>query len=293
MTAPAPDITWAARCGAGIEATDDAAWPWWSLTKTVLAAAILRLHEAEGLDLDAPTRLHPATLRQLLAHTGGVPSYTRLPDYAAAVAERGAAWPLDEMLARIGREPSEFAPGTGWSYSNTGYAILRRMVEEATDAPIDHALRSLVLDPLDLPRVAIATTPGEGACAMLDAEGYDPAWVYHGLACGSAAGAVRLLDGLFGGDVLRPATRALLLDATALGGALPGRPWRSAAYGLGVMCGEMADVGRVAGHSGSGPFSVSAAYRVEAPDGPRTACAFARGDREARAEWAVQALLAR
>lgn len=77
-----------------------------------------------------------------------------------------------------------------------------------------------------------------------------------------------------------------------LGGPVPNRPWASAAYGLGVMCGGMVERGPVVGHSGGGPFSVSALYRVR--DETRevhTACAFAAGIDEGRAEWTVHALL--
>ncbi len=49
--------------------------PWWSLTKTALAAAALALVAGGALALDRPLPGKPFTLRQLLQHTAGVPDY--------------------------------------------------------------------------------------------------------------------------------------------------------------------------------------------------------------------------
>ncbi len=291
VPAPEPDVPWAVRRQGATVTNSDAVWPWWSFTKTALAAAVLSLHERGGIELDAPTRFYPATPRQLLAHRGGVPSYTGLAAYRAAVERRAPAWPFEEMLARALAAAPDFAPGEGWAYSNSGYAILRRVIEEASDSPIEAAVGDLVFRPLGLRNTAVVVSTADDHCPLLRAEGYDPAWVYHGLACGPAADAVGLLDGLFEKDRFRLVAQSLVADPTDLGGAVAERPWSSAAYGLGVMCGTMVGTGPVVGHSGGGPFSVSATYRTSGPVGPRSACAFAGGRDEAVAEWAVQRLL--
>lgn len=46
--------------------------PWWSLTKTVLAAGALALVATGRLALDAPLGSKPFPLRQLLQHTAGL-----------------------------------------------------------------------------------------------------------------------------------------------------------------------------------------------------------------------------
>ncbi|MEO7797584.1 MAG: serine hydrolase domain-containing protein, partial [Opitutaceae bacterium] len=62
-----------------------------SVTKQFTAAGILLLAERGKLSIDdglgkfipsAPETWKPVTLRQLLSHTGGIPSFTDLPDYA-------------------------------------------------------------------------------------------------------------------------------------------------------------------------------------------------------------------
>jgi CubicO group peptidase (beta-lactamase class C family) len=60
--------------------------PWWSFTKTLIAAAALRLAERGRLALDEPLTGLPYTPRQLLQHRAGVGDYGQLPDYQAAVA---------------------------------------------------------------------------------------------------------------------------------------------------------------------------------------------------------------
>ena len=50
--------------------------PWWSITKTCLAACALVLVAGGRLELDRPLPGHRFTLRQLLQHTSGLACYT-------------------------------------------------------------------------------------------------------------------------------------------------------------------------------------------------------------------------
>jgi CubicO group peptidase (beta-lactamase class C family) len=50
----------------------DAVFPWWSITKTVLAAAVLRLVDSGRLSLGNLYMDRPYTIRQLLQHTAGL-----------------------------------------------------------------------------------------------------------------------------------------------------------------------------------------------------------------------------
>ena len=75
--------------------------PWWSLTKTVLAASSLTLVAEGRLALDAPCRFGPFTLRQLLRHTAGVREYGSLADYHEAVARNDPPWSEQELLRRV------------------------------------------------------------------------------------------------------------------------------------------------------------------------------------------------
>lgn len=59
--------------------------PWWSFTKTVLAATALTLVRDGLIGLDDPILDQPFTLRQLLRHEAGLADYGELAEYHAAV----------------------------------------------------------------------------------------------------------------------------------------------------------------------------------------------------------------
>src|SRR5262252_3314632 len=116
--------------------------------------------------------------RRLLQHTSGLGSYTARPEYLAAVERNDVPWTDSELLERVRLDPFLFAPGQGWSYSNTGYFLVRRMIEQAADTDIDGALRTLVLMPLGIEHTRIARTPADlDASAFGNARGYHPGWV--------------------------------------------------------------------------------------------------------------------
>jgi hypothetical protein len=97
---------------------------------------------------------------------------------------------------------------------------------------------------------------------MGDAQSYDPRWVYHGLAVGTLRDAATLLHRLLTTELLPVALRAEMSEGIAVGDPGEGRPWRHAAYGLGVMTGITTGGTRVIGHTGGGPGSGIAVYHV-------------------------------
>jgi len=255
--------------------------PWWSFTKTVLAAAALALVHEGALALDTPLTGKPYTLRQLLRHSAGVPNYADQEMYAQAVARGDAPWPAEEMLTRAGADTLLFVPDAGWRYSNTGYFLVRRLIEDATGLSLQRALEQLVLAPLGIHDVTLARTPDDlAASAWGNAAGYHPDWVYHGLLLGAPAEAALLLDRLLTTNFLPPPLLAEMLRKTPLGESLPGRPARNFGYGAGLMIADGA-----VGHTGAGPVSVAAVYRYA--DAGCTVAAFAPVADQAVAEWAA------
>ncbi|KAB1076002.1 serine hydrolase [Methylobacterium planeticum] len=128
-----------------------------SITKQFTAAAILKLAEAGRLNLDDPIRrFYPqapaawerVTLRTLLTHSSGIPSYTNLPDYYARI-QRLEMTPR-EIVALTADKPLLFEPGKGFDYDNTGYILLGLVVEAASGQPYDRYLREAIFDPLGL-----------------------------------------------------------------------------------------------------------------------------------------------
>ncbi len=263
-----------------------ARFPWWSFTKTALAICALRLVEEGLVDLDALRPGKPFTLRQLLQHRAGVPEYGRLASYHEAVARQEPPWSRGHLLEAVDADRLDFAPGTGWEYSNVGYLFVREMIEEITGLDLAAALRQFVTGPLELTSVQLATKLSDFDDVYWPSRsGYDPAWVYHGCLTGTSLDAATMLHALFSGRILRPDSLQSMLETHPVGGAIPGRPWTLCGYGLGLMSGEMAEVGRAIGHSGAGPFCVNAVYHFPDASLPVTVATFTDGNEEGRAEF--------
>lgn len=128
-----------------------------SVTKEFTAAAVLRLVDEQKLSLDDPIEKYlqnipaswgKATIRELLQHTSGIPSYTRHDDF-------------DDKLIRIKHTPQQiidlmkdkpldFEPGTKFRYSNTGYFLLGRVIEAVSGLSYPDYLEQKLLKPLNL-----------------------------------------------------------------------------------------------------------------------------------------------
>ena len=241
----------------------DVTVPWWSYGKTVLASAALTLVAQGRLRLDDPVHNKPFTLRHLLQHRAGLRCYGTLRSYHADVAAGAEPWSTDEMLRRADADALAYEPGKGWAYSNVGYHVVRELIEHGTGSPLGPALNRLVFHPLGVSGVSVARTPGDlDATAWGNPRRYHPGWVYHGLLIGSPTAAALFLHRLLDGDLLPPELSATMKDAHAVDGVASGRPWRSTGYGLGLMIGGGELPGVYAGHTGGGPGSTAAVYRL-------------------------------
>jgi CubicO group peptidase (beta-lactamase class C family) len=253
--------------------------PWWSFTKTVIAAAALVLVRDGRLTLDAVLPGRPCTLRQLLQHRAGLTDYGRLAAYHDAVARRQDAWPASELLERADAKTLVYPPGEGWLYSNIGYLFVRRLIEETTGEELGSALARLVLRPLAIERARLARRREDLADVLMgQTRDYDPRWVYHGLLVGPLQEAALLLDRLMAGHLLPGDLLAAMLRPHPVGGPVAGRPWVSPGYGLGLMTGSVTNGSMIAGHTGGGPGTVVAIYHHLSDKPARTAAAFSPGD---------------
>ena len=231
--------------------------PWWSFTKTILAAAALSLVERGKFCLDAPIAAAPYTLRHLLQHTSGLPDYGPLAEYHRAVAAGESPWPVEVLLRRVNATQLVSTPGTRFLYSNVGYLLVRQMIERATDRPLDDALKTLVFDPLGIQAAFVARTPEDfDAAPWGNAQRYDPQWVYHGCVVGSPANAATCLHRLLHGDLLAPATLAAMSTPFPYDDDVP----PDLGYGLGLMIEPAEPGGGMAGHAGGGPLSTIAVF---------------------------------
>jgi CubicO group peptidase (beta-lactamase class C family) len=240
--------------------------------------------------LDTPILGQPYTLRQLLRHEAGLGDYGELAEYHAAVANDETAWPIAEMMQRLDGNRLRYSPGTGWRYSNVGYLLIGQLIERATDLTLEEAVSRRALIPLGLSSVRFAKTRADLQQTYLaSTSSYDPAWVYHGLLIGPISQAVLFLDRLLAGDLLPTNLLHEMQTARTLGGPIPERPWITPGYGLGVMQGSIEGDLTLCGHTGCGPGSVIAVYRI--CDGEASACC--AGFETGVSEGAIEALVVR
>ncbi|QRM27542.1 serine hydrolase [Microvirga sp. VF16] len=266
--------------------------PWWSFTKTVLAAAALVLVRDGLVTLDEPLRDKPYSLRHLLQHRSGLVNYGGLSAYHEAVERNDDPWPVRELLERLDADRLRYLVGKGWDYSNIGYLLVGQLIETLTGEDLDAALQRRVLKPLGIETARIARERADlDHVAMGNAHDYHPGWVYHGLLVGSVEDAALLLDRLMRGDLLSPELRRDMLMPFVLPGPVPRRPWAIPGYGLGVMTGETTGGLKVAGHTGGGPGSTVAVYRDLDPGLNRTAAFFRMSEDQTPTEEGAFALL--
>jgi D-alanyl-D-alanine carboxypeptidase len=247
-----------------------------SITKTFVAVVMLKLQRAGRLDLDDTLEswlpgLVPngsdITLRMLLNHTSGIFNYTDSPKFVEiAFTDPYRPWTPRELVDLALEQPSNFAPGTSWSYSNTGYILLGMVLQRATDQSVSQLLDRHVIRPLDLEDTYLANTPRWrgphahgyvppgvfGVQDYVDTSGWTTTW-------GGAAGALvstpadlrTFYQALLSGELL---PRAALREMKDVVTALPG-----AGYGLGLMVLET-PCGTVWGHTGGIPGYVTIAF---------------------------------
>ncbi len=109
-----------------------------SITKQFTAVAILQLMEQGKLGLqdeitkfipDYPTHGYKITIEHLLTHTSGIHSFTSMKDY-----EERMMLDLkpEEIIDHFKNQPMNFAPGTEWNYSNSGYFLLGYIIEKVS-----------------------------------------------------------------------------------------------------------------------------------------------------------------
>lgn len=116
--------------------------PWASLTKPLVALAVLVAVEEQTLDLDEPAGPPGATLRHLLAHASGL-----APDD-------------DRVLA---------APGSRRIYSNRGFELVGSLLAERSGMDMADYVRQAVLLPLGMEAATLApgASPASGAAGTL------------------------------------------------------------------------------------------------------------------------------
>ncbi len=239
-----------------------------SLSKPVTAVAVLKLVESGALGLDdkaftilsdlepppgatVDPRIYDITVRDLLRHSGGwdrdlsFDPMFKSRDIAAAT---GVATPPDAVtiIRYMMGQPLDFTPGTRYAYSNFGYCILGRIIEEVTGKTYEAHVVEDVLPLMGIGRMkqgrSLEADRAEGEAAYYDYPGAPLAlsafttdvvtvpWPYGGFAIepmdshggwiASVVDMMRFVTAVDGRsvrpDVLQPATISLMTERPGL-----------------------------------------------------------------------------
>lgn len=232
-----------------------------SNTKTFVAVVVLQLVGERRLALEDPVeRWLPGvvrgnghdgrniTVRQLLNHTSGVfdvdeDIIAMVPTAEAFQEHRFDTFTLPELVSMAMRHAPYFAPGTGWHYSNTNYALAGMIINRVTgrgwaDEVTDRVLRPLGLrhtfEPGQRPELPEPHATGYSydydPAHPLDVTSMNMSWAEaDGSLVTNAADLSRFWRAIGRGELLAPRQRSEMRTTVVADDEFPG-----ARYGLGI-----------------------------------------------------------
>jgi len=256
-------------------ATDSTRYYVGSITKSMTAAAVLRLVQHGHLDLDDDVTLYvpeldpsgpPITLRHLLNHTSGLAG----PQQVAPrfIERRHLDFSRDELLELLHGESRVSAPGEQFAYNNLGYVVLGIVVERVSAQSYEEHLREGVLGPDDttsillcdphrvIPHRARGYLVREGEVTHHEPVNASLVFSAGGL-CSNAADVARWFGSLGRGEILPGALLSEMSAAATLndGSRIP--------YGYGLFVGDLEGFTRIHHGGDVNGFSGHAAYYPE------------------------------
>ncbi len=257
-----------------LEASALSRFPIYSITKTFTSVCVLRLAAAGLVHVDDPVRrwfpdlpvTHAMAIRHLLQHTSGLPDYGPLRAYHEAVKTTPSRpWTDRQFLDATLPNGLLFEPGSGWSYSNVGYMLLRLLIERVAGCSFRHNVDEQIVSRLGLTNTFVAETiddwstcvPGYGGEMRADAKvvdvrsSYHPGWCAPGVCVSNAVDVTRFYDSLFAGALLDRDWLEQMLQLVRVPGTHP--PTITPSCGMGVLGDPDGPFGPSFGHGGGGP----------------------------------------
>ena len=245
----------------------------YSITKTFTSVIILKLVEEGFIDLDRPANNYSGklktvasiTIRQLLNHTSGLPNYTELEDYASDVeVYPDKPWPEQRIVELLQPESLDFVSGQGWHYSNTGYFLLKKIIENMTGLTYARAVKELISEPLGLENTFIPESYADprvtaGFSRQLHnnnqmeniRDKYHPDWCFTSLVASTTNDTAKFYHALFNDDFLsQKSVNQMTIPVPIEKG---GPRFADPSYGLGLMIDPEFKLGPLYAHAGDGP----------------------------------------
>jgi len=242
-----------------------------SNTKQFTSAAIMRLAEQGKLSIDddlsrylpqVPLHGNRVTIRQLLTHTSGFPSYTEVEAWRAHWAEDLTP---DSIIGFVAKDTFDFAPGARFKYDNSGYILLGMVIEKVSGEPYAKYLTSEFFEPLGLSHTSYCpshpTDPAFASGYSKKDDGVAPHEYLSmtqpyaaGSLCSTVGDFVKWQRDLASGKVVRPESFTQMSTAATLNDG------KKTKYGFGLAPGDVLGHKDVA-HSGGIPgFTTMAFY---------------------------------
>lgn len=140
-----------------------------SISKMFTAMAALKLRDEGKLKLDdrlceyadpCPAAWQPITIQELMRHTSGIPDYEDAlelgsPKYFEFMTKPDSS---RRIIEDAKNKPLDFAPGSKFNYSNTGYIALAFVVEKAAGEPFAQFVRDQILRPAGMSHSGVLGT---------------------------------------------------------------------------------------------------------------------------------------
>ena len=143
-----------------VRATPSTVYQLQSITKSFVACGIMLLVEDGKIGLDdkitkylsgMPDAWSSVTVRQMLTHTSGIPSFVQDQGSGAAIVAFALKTDSSEQIIRwAAARPLKFAPGEGRKYSSTGYHLLGMIIERVSGKPWGQFLHDRIFAPLGM-----------------------------------------------------------------------------------------------------------------------------------------------
>ncbi|MBJ7313783.1 serine hydrolase [Rugamonas sp. CCM 8940] len=138
----------------GVPVADNSVFSINSATKSFTGVAIMQLVELGKIELQAPVARYLAdlpadwqavTIAQLLAHTSGIPDILDQRSSGLVAGTPEASWKAVQTL------PMEFAPGQRFSYNQTNYLLLGKIIERLSGEPFLQFIQRKQFDAVGMP----------------------------------------------------------------------------------------------------------------------------------------------
>lgn len=251
-------------------ATPETVYPIASMTKPFTAVAIMMFEEERKLGLDdrvaeilpgLPIPWGDITVRHLLTHTSGIKDLFNAPGWPGTTEHTPESY-----LAVVADLPLEFQPGERLSYSNTGYILLGKIIEEVSGTSYGHFLTERIFLPLEMTSTSVMA-PGRSIENRASGYGWEGETLEKkppidpqgaNAAMGGLTSTIRDLAkwdaALYGETILKRSTLERMWSPTRLHSGC------TVSYGLGWQLGEDWNRKR-AGHNGRNQGFSTCLYR--------------------------------